>query len=303
MTNTGEIFEKEDVLTSIELKGLQGLRNLNHMASDSKSINEQKEQLQWLPVDQLMPGKYQPRIQFDESSLNELAQSIQSQGIIQPLVVRERDDKFEIIAGERRWRASKLAGLLKVPVIIRTIDDNVALAFSLIENIQRQNLNPVEEAYAYVRFKEEFNMTHEEISKTVGRSRASVTNTIRLLSLTDSVKQLLEDRNLDMGHARALLTLSEEDQETVACKVIEKQLSVRDAEKLVSKVKTGGDFSTSSVRVTAHGKKCDEWAEKLSTETSLNVLVKLNRKGIGTVTIQVDSPEEVDWLVEHLKID
>ena len=187
-------------MSNLELKGLKFLRALDNSFQDGESIPS--ESITHLAVELLNSGKYQPRKQFDESILDELANSIKVQGIIQPLIVRKiAEECYEIIAGERRWRAAKKAGLTYVPVIIRNIDDNVALAFSLIENIQRENLNPIEEALALNRFREEFDMTHEDIAQMIGRSRVSVTNTLRLLSLDSRVIEMLNEGKIDMGHA------------------------------------------------------------------------------------------------------
>ena len=272
------------------------------MVNKSKQEAHQNESF-CLLVDQLRAGAYQPRKSFDEATLFELAESIRSQGIIQPLVVRKQGEYFEIIAGERRWRAAKIAGLKEVPVVIRSIDDNVALAFSLIENIQRENLNPIEEAQAYIRFKNEFDMTHEEIAKTVGRSRASVTNTLRLLTLSEVVKRLLENHKLDMGHARALLTLSHSEQENIANKIVAEQLSVRDTEALAAKIKSPKHIDRKLSTRPSFTNDCNNWSNKLSDKLSLDVSVKLNQKGIGSVSILVSSLDEVEWLVEHLKTD
>ncbi|HDV5785709.1 TPA: ParB/RepB/Spo0J family partition protein [Legionella pneumophila] len=285
-------------MSNLELKGLKLLRALDNSFKDGQPIP--RESISHLAVELLTSGKYQPRKQFDEAILDELANSIKVQGIIQPLIVRKiADERYEIIAGERRWRAAKKAGLTYVPVIIRNIEDNVALAFSLIENIQRENLNPIEEALGLNRFREEFQMTHEEIALMIGRSRTSVTNTLRLLSLDFRVIEMLNEGNIDMGHARSLLKLPPEHQYQIACTVIEKQLNVRDTEALSNRLKSssseesGKTFSYSRLHA-----KCEEWGAHLSQQFTTNVSVKVNAEGKGRVIIEVNSVEEIEWLIK-----
>ncbi len=285
-------------MSNLELKGLKLLRALDNSFQDGESIPS--ESITHLAVELLNSGKYQPRKQFDESILDELANSIKAQGIIQPLIVRKiAEECYEIIAGERRWRAAKKAGLTYVPVIIRNIDDNVALAFSLIENIQRENLNPIEEALALNRFREEFEMTHEDIAQIIGRSRVSVTNTLRLLSLDSRVIEMLNEGKIDMGHARSLLKLSPEQQYQVACTVIEKQLNVRDTEALANRLKsTGTEGRDKTFSLATLHDKCEEWSTYLSQQFTTNVSVKVNVEGKGKVIIEVNSASEVDWLIK-----
>ncbi|MCW5590085.1 MAG: ParB/RepB/Spo0J family partition protein [Legionellales bacterium] len=291
-------------MSNVELKGLKGLRGLNSLTADATVSSLSNEQIEKIPHQFLIPGKYQPRKQFDEAVLNELADSIKTQGIIQPLIVRKIDpDKYEIIAGERRWRAAKIAGLTHVPVIIREIEDNVAFAFAIIENIQRENLNPIEEAQAFARFRDEFSMKHDEIANMVGRSRASVTNTMRLLMLEPEVRNLLEEGRLDMGHARALLTLEANQQIRIADLIVAKQLSVRDTEKLVQSAKEAKTSAQQIKQPSFYHDQCEAWARQLSEKFSTKVSVKLNSKGTGKVTIQIDSPDEIDWLIEHVNVD
>ncbi|ETO91964.1 ParB/RepB/Spo0J family partition protein [Legionella oakridgensis] len=285
-------------MSNLELKGLKLLRALDNSFQDGESIPS--ESITHLAVELLNSGKYQPRKQFDESILDELANSIKAQGIIQPLIVRKiAEECYEIIAGERRWRAAKKAGLTYVPVIIRNIDDNVALAFSLIENIQRENLNPIEEALALNRFREEFEMTHEDIAQMIGRSRVSVTNTLRLLSLDSRVIEMLNEGKIDMGHARSLLKLSPEQQYQVACTVIEKQLNVRDTEVLANRLKSlGHEGHNKTFSLATPHDKCEEWSTYLSQQFTTNVSVKVNAEGKGKVIIEVNSASEVDWLIK-----
>lgn len=285
-------------MSNLELRGLKLLRALENSFQEQKSISS--ELITNLAVELLCSGKYQPRKQFDESILDELANSIKTQGIIQPLIVRKiSDERYEIVAGERRWRAAKKAGLTYVPVIIRNINDNTALAFSLIENIQRENLNPIEEALALNRLREEFEMTHEDIAQMIGRSRVSVTNMLRLLSLDPRVIEVLNDGKIDMGHARSLLKLSLEQQFQVASIVIERQLNVRDTEVLANQLKLSKKEAcdkTSHI-VTLHD-KCEVWSACLSQQLTTSVTVKVNADGKGKVIIDVNSASEVDWLIK-----
>ncbi len=213
-------------------------RGLDALLADVQHEDDNlDESLQYFPLDMIQPGKYQPRIDMAEDSLEELADSIRSQGLVQPIVVRSIDGgHYEIIAGERRWRASKLAGLDTIPAIVREVSDRSAIAMALIENIQRENLNPMEEANALHRLREEFNLTHQEAAEAVGRSRAAVSNLLRLRNLNEDVKRLLENGDLEMGHARALLALDGEAQSKAASEIVEKGLSVRETEQLIRRL-------------------------------------------------------------------
>jgi ParB family chromosome partitioning protein len=218
---------------AIKKRGLG--RGLDALLSDVQHDNESlDDSLQYFPLDMIQPGKYQPRIDMSEESLNELADSIRAQGLVQPIVVRPiNGGRYEIIAGERRWRASKIAGLDLIPALVRDVSDRSAIAMALIENIQRENLNPMEEANALHRLREEFTMTHQEAAEAVGRSRASVSNLLRLRNLNDDVKRLVENCDLEMGHARALLALEGDSQSDNARHIVEKGLSVRETEQLI----------------------------------------------------------------------
>lgn len=258
--------------------------------------NDGKE-LKTVMVHQLSPGKYQPRREFDQAALKELSDSIASQGILQPIVARHAGNgEYEIIAGERRWRAAQIAGLQQVPVITCDISDESALAFSLIENIQRQDLNPIEEAFALKRLIEEFKMTHEQVAKSVGRSRAAVSNMLRLLNLTKTVQNQLVSKQLDVGHAKLLLVFEPEEQLEIANHIIEKKLTVRAAESLVKNRKSGHENKT----LNQLHPDCERWGRALSKKLSTKVSVKLNQAGSGKITIQVDSPQEVEWLIDTL---
>jgi len=290
-------------MTHLELKGFKGLRNLNDLNRGPIVKKPSSEKLVHISIDKIKPGKYQPRQIIEDEALTELASSIKSQGIIQPLIIRKTEnDYYEIIAGERRWRAAKIVGLVSLPAIVKEIDDSVALAFALIENIQREDLNPMEEAAAFARFRDEFEMTHSDIAEMVGRARASITNTMRLLSLIDPVKEFLRAGQLDMGHARALLTLESEQQFLLAKKIIEKNLNVRDTEKLSQLMKLSDSTGVEQLTppVNPYEEKYQDWSTKLSEKFFSKVTVKLNNKGEGRVVIHVNSPEEVDWLVERL---
>ncbi len=213
-------------------RGLDAL--LGDISQDESSLNDS---LQHFPLDMIQPGKYQPRMDMSQESLEELADSIRAQGLVQPIVVRPVESgHYEIIAGERRWRASKLAGLESVPVLIKEVSDRSAIAMALIENIQRENLNPMEEANALHRLREEFELTHQQTADAVGKSRATITNLLRLRNLNDDVKKLLENCDLEMGHARALLALEGESQSSAALQIVEKSLSVRETEQLVRRL-------------------------------------------------------------------
>lgn len=283
----------------VELKGLKGLDGLLR----SKSNSDIDVAMIVLPIDALRSSSYQPRAEFDKSSLEQLAASISSQGIIQPLIVRRvESDKYEIIAGERRWRAAQIVGLNEIPVIIRNVPDNTALAFALIENIQREDLNPIDQAISLSRMGREFSMTHEEVAKTVGFSRSKVTNLLRLLLLPASIKRLLQQKKLEMGHARALLTLDEERQLKMAKEIIEKSLSVRETEKIIHKIKQPKLFnSITGVMNEDLVIKAKQWSETLTNFLSSPVKVRFNQSGNGRVVIKVASAKEVELLITRLK--
>lgn len=243
---------------------------------------------------------YQARKFFSEEELNELQQSIKEHGILQPLIARKKSGYIELIAGERRLRAAKMIGLEKVPIVYCDVDDKAAMVFGLVENIQRENLNPIEEAVAFSRFRDEFSMTHDEIAHMIGRSRASITNALRLLLLEPTVRKLLEDGQLEMGHARALLVLDHEKQLDLAFIIVKKQLSVREAERLANTEKTFDGSIEKKKSVHCH-EKSEYYSRELSQKFSTKVSVKLNEKGAGRVLIQVDSPSQLDWLMELVK--
>jgi ParB family chromosome partitioning protein len=264
------------------------------------------EELQRLPVDLLQRGKYQPRIDMRPETLQELADSIRAQGVVQPIVVRPLDNadtghaRYEIIAGERRWRAAQLAGLHEIPAIVRRVPDEAAIAMALIENIQRENLNPLEEARALDRLITEFDMTHATAAEAVGRSRAAVSNLLRLLELTDEVKTLVEQRDLEMGHARALLGLeSRRQQAEVGALVAKKNLSVRETEALVKRLTTHPAAAEESApRVDPNIRKLEgELSEKLGAK----VAVQHTASGKGKLVISYHTLDELDGILEHIR--
>ena len=258
-----------------------------------------EDELAQLPVGSLRPGKYQPRTRMDEASLAELADSIRARGVIQPIVVRPVDGgKYEILAGERRWRAARMAGQERVPALIREVPDEVALGIGLIENIQREDLNPIEEGSGLKRLIEEFKLTHEEVARAVGRSRAAVTNLLRLLDLAPSVQDMLQDGKIDMGHARALLSLSKARQVETAEQVAAKGLSVRETERLVQLATTEPRTRAGRIRLDADGRRIEE---ELSESLGATVKLKPRRGGRGAVVIDYSSLDELQGLIARLK--
>jgi ParB family transcriptional regulator, chromosome partitioning protein len=263
------------------------------------------EELQKIPVDLLQRGKYQPRIDMRQETLQELADSIRSQGLIQPIIVRPLDAvvgqprRYEIIAGERRWRAAQLAGLHEIPALVRRVGDEAAVAMALIENIQREDLNPLEEARALGRLISEFHMTHAAAAEAVGRSRTAVSNLLRLLELSDEVKTLVEQRAIEMGHARALLGLeSKRQQADIASQVAEKKMSVRETEALVRRMLTHQQEAAAPARVDPNIRKLEnELTEKLGAK----VRVQHSASGEGKLVISYHSLEELDGIIEHIR--
>lgn len=255
-----------------------------------------------LPLDWLRPGKYQPRTHMDEVSLSELAASIQAQGIMQPILVRVIDgtpgaERYEIVAGERRWRAARLAGLTEVPVLVRVIPDEQALAMALIENIQRENLNPLEEALGIKRLIDEFGLTHEAAAEAVGRSRPGTSNLLRLLQLEQKVQDMLMVGDIDMGHARAILPLPAVEQYSLAQTVARKGLSVRETERLVQ--------NRLAPPEKVAGKAVDpdlvRLEEELSDSVGSAVAIRANRKGAGKITIEFSSLDQLDGILGRLR--
>jgi len=278
-------------------------RNLSSMLSQAtlRQVNdENRDELRNLPLDVIRPGRFQPRSVFDEDKLAELADSIRAQGVVQPIVVRAIDStgNYEIIAGERRWRAAQMAGLHEIPAVVRNVPDEAAIAMALIENIQREDLNPIEEAVALQRLIEEFDMTHQEAAGAVGRSRAAVSNLLRLLTLNNDVRKMLEHGDLEMGHARALLALEGEHQSQTAREVAAKGYSVRETEQLVRRVSTG----TAKTKKVVKGVDPDikRLQEDLMQKLSARVAFVHNVKGNGKLVIQYNSLDELDGILKHI---
>jgi ParB family chromosome partitioning protein len=251
-----------------------------------------------LPVSRIRPGRYQPRTKMDQQALAELAASIRSQGLMQPLLVRAVDrDRYELIAGERRWRAAQMAGLEEVPVLVRDVPDDAALAMSLIENIQRENLNPMEEAAGVQRLVDEFRMTHEQAADAVGRSRSATTNLLRLLKLAKPVQEMLMEGALEMGHARALLALDAARQIEAAHRVAAKGLSVREAEALVQTLLRGA----AARRKPRGDRDLARLEEEVSERLGTTVEIRAGRKGTGKVVLHYSSLEHLDQLLKKLR--
>lgn len=257
-----------------------------------------------LPVKDLQPGKYQPRTRMDEASLNELASSIAAQGLVQPIIVRPlgagASTPYEIIAGERRWRASQIAGLKEVPVHVHHIPDEAALAMALIENIQREDLNPLEEAQGLRRLIDEFNLTHQQAAEAVGRSRSAATNLLRLLELAVPVQDLLMHGRIDMGHARALLALMGSDQVAVAQHVVLKGLSVRETEELVRRRQSAKPVAKPGAGAAKiENSDVARLSERLADTLGAEVKVAANKRGAGKITISFQSLDQLDGLIER----
>lgn len=258
----------------------------------------QQKDLSHIPLENIQRGKYQPRRDMQPEALTELADSIKAQGVMQPIVVRPIDaERFEIIAGERRWRAAQLAGLEKIPAVIRDVPDEAAIAMALIENIQREDLNPMEEAFALKRLQDEFELTHQEVAAAVGKSRTTVTNLLRLISLDDEVKKLLEHGDLEMGHARALLTLEEAEQRDLARQVVNKDLSVRQTEAMVRRLQ---QQTTKAVPVKAIDPDLKKLEEGLAEQVGVPVILQHSAKGKGKLMFKYNSLDELDGILRHL---
>ncbi|MCT8982478.1 ParB/RepB/Spo0J family partition protein [Shewanella algae] len=283
-------------------KGLDALLSTSHAASKKRDDAEQSkvdagETLLTLDVDLLQPGKYQPRKDMSPEALEELAESIKAQGVIQPIVVRKiSDDKYEIIAGERRWCAAQIAKLDKVPCIVKQVADEAAVAIALIENIQREDLNAMEEAIALNRLIEEFDLTHQQIADAVGKSRATVSNLLRLNGLNEPVKRLLEYGDIEMGHARALLALQGEEQTSVARLVVAKELTVRETERLVNKVLNPAKEAEKPVKDTDVARLESQLIERLGAKVSISH----GSKGKGKIVINYQNLAELDGILAKI---
>tara|TARA_Y100001960_G_scaffold327078_1_gene412663 strand:+ start:495 stop:1376 length:882 start_codon:yes stop_codon:yes gene_type:complete len=285
-------------------KGLDALLSTSSLAREKQQSALHSQQLSSegeltdLSINSLKPGVYQPRKDMAPEALEELAASIESQGIIQPIVVRQVEhDKFEIIAGERRWRAARKAGLKQVPCVIKNVEDRAAIAMALIENIQREDLNVIEEAVALDRLQNEFSLTHQQVADVIGKSRAAVSNILRLNQLENDVKGLVSDNLLDMGHARALLALQGEQQVEIAQQVAKKQMTVRQTEQLVKKclqpvVEEKNESQDAEIQ---------ELSQKLSVMLGGKVAIVRNPSGKSKVTISLDEPHKLEQLIAKLE--
>ena len=275
-------------------------RGLDALLGVSYQSAPEKEELKHIPIDVLTRGKYQPRTHMDSAALDELAASIKAQGVVQPIVVRPlAAGGYEIIAGERRWRAAQRAGLETIPAVVRQIPDEAAIAIALIENIQREDLNPVEEANALQRLIDEFGMTHQRVAEAVGRSRAAVTNLLRLLALNDDVRKMLEEGKMDMGHARALLSLPASQQSQVAQQVVERGLSVRDTENLVRRLlERPATRKSSEARMDPDIRAL---AGKLSDKLGAKVRIQHGRGGQGRLSIDYHSLDELEGILARIR--
>jgi len=287
-------------------KGLNALLGASADKAPSEAIAEvtshepgQDGKLANIPVEFISRGKYQPRRDMVPAALEELAESIKAQGVMQPIVVRPiGQGKYEIIAGERRWRAAQMAGLASIPAVIRDVPDEAAIAMALIENIQREDLNPIEEAVALKRFQDEFELTHQEVASAVGKSRTTVTNLLRLIALCDDVKKLLEHGDLEMGHARCLLTLDDYTQRDIARQVVAKGLSVRQTEALVrQQVQLQDSKETPATKIDPNIKQLEE---RLSQQVGVPTAIQHTAKGKGKLVFNYSSLDELDGILNHL---
>lgn len=268
-----------------------------NQSNDSNSFAKDGD-LKSVRIDLLQPGKYQPRKDMSADALEELSASIKSQGIIQPIVVRVIDDnKYEIIAGERRWRAAKIAELAEIPCLVKNVPDEAAVAIALIENIQREDLNAMEEAIALDRLMKEFELTHQEVAEAVGKSRTAVSNLLRLNKLNDDVKTLLEHGDIEMGHARALLSLENEQQTEIARTVAAKELTVRETEALVKKTLS----PTTEKLEKPKNADAEQLAENLSAKLGSEVAISHNKKGKGKMVISYSTLTELDAIAARLR--
>jgi len=268
------------------------------LSNDGDNVSSKIEPTNVMPLSQLTPGKFQPRKNFNQDSLKELAESIKAQGIIQPILVRmTSNNQYEIIAGERRWQAAKIAKLDEVPVVVKDITDSTALAMALIENIQREDLNVIEEARGIKRLIDEFNLTHEAAAEAVGKSRAAVSNTLRLLSLCEHAQYALETNKIEMGHARAILSLSPIDQAMMCQKIVNQKLTVREVEKEVSE---GTTKKPTPKQSKDHDIKRLE--NELSERFGTNILISYKQSGKGSINFKYSNLDELDRIIAKLKL-
>ena len=274
-------------------------RGLDSLISNSIG-DSSSDRLTTVAVKDIQPGRYQARVQIDDEALQELADSIKAQGVIQPVIVREHGlSQYELIAGERRWRASQLAGLTEIPVVVKSISDETALAMGLIENLQRENLNPIEEAQGLKRLADEFGLTHETIAKAVGKSRSAISNTLRLLSLPEPVQDMLYQRRLEMGHARALLTLPVVEQLQLAQKAVKNGWSVREGERR-SQVAQQAVRKDVKKTISADIRRLND---ALTEKLGVNVEVRTTNHKKGKIVLHFDTPETFEYLLKQLGVE
>lgn len=291
-------------------RGLDALLGAGQVKPETQDLNKHQSiegegnndgDLRNLPVEMIQRGKYQPRRDIQPEALEELAASIKAQGVMQPIVVRPISaDKYEIIAGERRWRATQLAGLDTIPVLVRQVSDEAAIAMALIENIQREDLNPMEEALALARLQKEFDLTHQEVADAVGKSRTSVTNLLRLIGLREDVQRMLEYGDLEMGHAKALLGLPAELQSKAASIVVSKGYSVRQTEAMVRSMLAAAESSKSTQKQTLDP-DIDRLQQQLSEKIGVPVLIQHGAKGKGKLVLKYNNLDELDGILNHIK--
>jgi ParB family transcriptional regulator, chromosome partitioning protein len=278
-------------------RGLNALlNNLSHITTEK--AESPTSTLKYLDIERIQTGQYQPRTQLDDDALDELAQSIKQQGLLQPIIVRPfSENKYEIVAGERRWRAALKAGLDRVPAVVQEISDETALAVALVENIQREDLNPIDQAKGLQRLMDEFNLTQQKVAEVVGKSRTAVTNLLRLMNLDDGVKDLLQQGDLDMGHARALLTLPHSKQIALARIIVKKQLSVRATERLVQQIQSKQVISKSPREVDPN---ISHLQNQLGERLCAKVDVQHANNGKGKLVIYYHSLDELEGIIDHI---
>lgn len=281
--------------------GDRGLNMLLSSGTVNKKENDDGE-LKKLPVEKICRGEYQPRLNIDPDALQELSESIKAQGLIQPIIVRRLDDgRYELIAGERRWRAAQMAGMHEISALVRRIPNKTVAAMSLIENIQREDLNPLEEAQAINRLILEFGLTHQQTAESIGRSRSAISNALRLLDLEPETKSMLDARKLNMGHARALLMLKGRVQVEIAAKVAERQMSVRETEKLVKQIleeQSGGEKPKEAPKKSIEVRKLEQ---DLADRLGSNVEIQYNSRGKGKLVIAYSNLDELDGILSHIQ--
>lgn len=302
-TDTTELQRRDTTKKKRLGRGLDALLSKSSAAPAEPAASPEPagEALRNLPVDLLQRGRYQPRLDMRQETLDDLANSIRAQGVVQPIVVRPLGEgRYEIVAGERRWRAAQIAGLQEIPAVVREVPDEAAIAMALIENIQRENLNPLEEARALDRLIQEFELTHQAAADAVGRSRAAVSNLLRLLELSGKVKPLLESRQIEMGHARALLALSDPGRQLEAAQqIVRKGLSVREAESLIRRLQ--GDRPKPSKPAAAPDSDIRRLETDVGEKLGARVRIDHKQKGMGKIVIAYNSLDELDGILQHIK--